>query len=70
MEHAEENVNDLKIKIKELNDKITELQSNCKHTNTTLKYFEDSKQVLKICSDCEKVIGYPTQEELREYDYL
>lgn len=70
MENIKSKINDIKENIKSLNDELTEIQLNCKHENIILKYYEDSKTVFKICADCEKIIGYPTSEELKENDYL
>tara|TARA_Y100000592_G_scaffold71993_1_gene112002 strand:+ start:155 stop:367 length:213 start_codon:yes stop_codon:yes gene_type:complete len=70
MENIRTKVNDIKNNIKLLTDELIELQNKCLHEDTSLKYYEDRKHVLKICNDCGKIIGYPTNEELKENDYL
>lgn len=70
MENIKNDVNDIKNQIKSLNNDLVEIQSNCTHEKTVLKYNEESKNVLKLCDNCEKVIGYPTQEELKNSDFL
>tara|TARA_R100001509_G_C4849875_1_gene209679 strand:- start:439 stop:651 length:213 start_codon:yes stop_codon:yes gene_type:complete len=70
MENIRTKVNDIKNNIKLLTDELIELQNKCLHEDTSLKYYEDKKHVLKICNDCGKIIGYPTNEELKENDYL
>lgn len=70
MENIKTKVNDIKNNIKLLTDELIELQNKCLHEDTSLKYYEDRKHVLKICNDCGKIIGYPTNEELKENDYL
>jgi len=70
MENIRTMVNDIKNNIKLLTDELIELQNKCLHEDTSLKYYEDRKHVLKICNDCGKIIGYPTNEELKENDYL
>ena len=70
MENIKNDVNDIKNQIKSLNNDLVEIQSNCTPEKTVLKYNEESKNVLKLCDNCEKVIGYPTQEELKDSDFL
>tara|TARA_R100001460_G_scaffold62437_2_gene102508 strand:- start:3915 stop:4127 length:213 start_codon:yes stop_codon:yes gene_type:complete len=70
MENIRTKVNDIKNNIKLLTDELIEIQNKCLHEDTSLKYYEDRKHVLKICNDCGKIIGYPTNEELKENDYL
>jgi hypothetical protein len=70
MENIRTKVNDIKNNIKLLNDELIEIQNKCSHEDTSIKYYEDRKQVLKICNDCGVIVGYPTNEELKENDYL
>ena len=70
MENIRTKVNDIKNNIKLLTDELIEIQNKCLHEDTSLKYYEDRKHVLKICNDCGKIIGYPSNEELKENDYL
>ena len=41
--------------------KINDIKDNIKSLKTDLK---------KICNICQKVLGYPTEDELRENDFL
>ena len=70
MENIRTKVNDIKNNIKLLTDELIEIQSKCPHENTSLKYYEDTKSVLKVCGECEKVLGYPNKEELEENDFI
>jgi len=70
MENIRIKVNDIKNNIKLLTDELIEIQSKCPHAHTSLKYYEDTKSVLKVCDDCGKIVGYPTNEELKENDYM
>ena len=57
MENIRTKVNDIKNNIKLLTDELIEIQNKCLHEDTSLKYYEDRKHVLKICNDCGKIIG-------------
>ena len=46
------------------------IQDGCEHNKFTIKFDSDSKSVRKICKDCEKVIGYPTEQELKDNNFL
>jgi hypothetical protein len=70
MENINQSVNEIKQQIKLLTDELVTLQTNCKHSNYNLKYYEESKSVLKVCGECEKVLGYPNKEELEENDFI
>ncbi len=70
MENIKHNVNEIKSQIKTLEEELNKIQGQCDHPNVVLKYDDNSKSVLKICNICEKVIGYPTTEELKNSDYL
>ena len=70
MENIKTKVDNIKNNIKLLTDELNEIQNECTHKNISLKYYEDTKTVLKVCVDCQKIIGYPTNQELRENDYL
>ena len=47
MENIKTKVNDIKNNIKLLTDELIELQNKCLHEDTSLKYYEDRKHVLK-----------------------
>jgi len=70
MENIKTKVDIIKNNIKSLTEELLELQTQCTHKNISLKYYEDTKTVLKVCVECQKIIGYPTNEELRENDYM
>lgn len=70
MENIKSKANDIKENIKSLKKELLEIQTSCSHEKLILRYNEDSKTVFKICSECEKIIGYPTKDELEKNDYL
>ena len=61
----EKKVENLKKEIKELESDINEIQSSCAHENIKITFNQDTKEVEKVCKDCDKKIGYPTDEELK-----
>ena len=70
MENNDKKVENIKKEIKILKEDIREIQSNCEHPQTKLKFSDKEKRVIKICTECEKRVGYPTNEELKENGYL
>lgn len=70
MENNDNKVENIKKEIKTLKEDIEEIQSNCEHTETKLKFLEEEKRVVKICLKCQKRVGFPTNEELKENGYL
>jgi len=70
LENNDKKVENIKKEIKILKEDIREIQSNCEHPQTKLKFSDKEKRVIKICSECEKRVGYPTNEELKENGYL
>ena len=69
MDNIRNEVNEIKDKIKSLNAELISIQNTCKHEKVMLKYNEETKNVLKVCDICGKIIGYPTQEELKDSDF-
>lgn len=58
-------------KVKSLNDQIKELekireqiQTECKHKNTYLKFTNETSKVKEFCCECEKELGYPENKKL------
>lgn len=70
MENNDKKVEDIKKEIKTLKEGIEEIQSNCKHPQNTLRFSNEDKRVIKICTECDKILGFPTNEELKENGYL
>jgi sulfur relay (sulfurtransferase) complex TusBCD TusD component (DsrE family) len=70
LENNDKKVENIKNEIKTLTENIKEIQITCTHDQTKLKYLEEEKRVVKICVNCEKRVGYPTNEELKENGYL
>ena len=70
MENNDKKVEDIKKEIKILKEDIEEIQSNCKHPQNMLRFSNEDKRVIKICTECDKIVGFPTNEELKENGYL
>jgi len=69
-EDKKKKINDIKDTIKSLKTDLKELQNNCTHSEDTIKFHAKTNSVRKICNICQKIIGYPTEDELRENDFL
>ncbi len=49
--------------------KLVDIQEECKHNGFIIKF--DSDNILrKVCNDCEKVIGFPSDQELKDNNFL
>lgn len=70
MENIKNSVTEIKSQIRALNIELEKLQSDCNHPEIILKYNDETKNVLKVCNICEKIIGYPNTEELKESDFI
>lgn len=61
---------DLKLIVKNAQIHIETVQLYCKHEEEKLSPIgESSPTICKVCADCEKVIGYPTEKELKDAAY-
>jgi hypothetical protein len=61
-------------KIKQINQEIKnlekirdEIQSNCRHKETYVKFSEKGGTPKTVCCNCEKEIGYPPQNKLEKF---
>jgi cyclopropane fatty-acyl-phospholipid synthase-like methyltransferase len=55
-----------------INKKIEDIQKKCPHFNTTVKQvrenLDSSSPVIRyVCDECLKILGYPTQQEIKKY---
>ncbi len=63
-------VSDTKDDIKQLNTALNELQETCTHKETTVKNISTSvAELRKVCKTCEKVLGYPNKDEMKDAGY-
>jgi hypothetical protein len=63
-------VSQYKEEINKLTQSILELQKECRHKESEVKNISSSGvELRKVCSHCSKVVGYPTQQELKEAGY-
>ena len=56
----------------EISKEIEDLQKICKHTNKVIKSIKENEDssttvIRRICDDCEKIIGIPTQQEIYKF---
>jgi len=56
--------------MKLLKKDLDQLQSVCLHDEYDVKFDIESNAIKKICKKCEKVIGYPTNQELKDNGYI
>lgn len=57
--------------IKSLEKELEEIQNSCYHPSYSIKNpphsGEGSFYLRKICDDCQLVLGYPSQEEIKNW---
>lgn len=70
MEDKNKKVNDIKGQIKSLKQDLKEIQSKCLHDECSIKFDDKGKSLRKICRDCEQIVGYPTEQELKDNGYI
>ena len=61
----ENSVENIKKEIKELESNIDEIQNSCSHNEIKIIFNQITKEVEKICKNCDKKLGYPTNDELK-----
>jgi hypothetical protein len=57
-------VKSLNSEIKRLEKLKEEIQSDCRHKNTYLKFEEGCSTIRVYCRDCEKQMGVPSPKEV------
>jgi hypothetical protein len=63
-------VENIKKEIKLLKKDLEGIQSVCLHKEYAIKFDVESHAIKKVCKKCEKVIGYPNDDELKENGYI
>lgn len=60
-------INQIEQTIKDLQKQKKQIQLLCDHKQRSLK-FMDEKNIVKIfCSNCNKELGYPNQQDLNKF---
>ena len=59
-------------KKREISKEIDNLQNNCKHLNKVIKSTKENEDsstfvIRRVCEDCNKIVGMPTQHEIYEF---
>jgi hypothetical protein len=66
----EQEIKKCKGEVNTLNERISELQEICNHSEMDIKNIHTSVFTLrKVCNICDKMIGYPTNSELKKAGY-
>ena len=55
-----------------ISKEIEDLQNMCEHKNKIIKSTKENEVssgfiIRRVCEDCNKIVGMPTQQELNEY---
>jgi hypothetical protein len=59
-------INQINDEIKNLERERIEIQTECQHKDTLIK-FDENKVPKVYCKDCNKLIGYPSDDELKNF---
>ena len=70
MEDDKKSIPKIKSEIKSLKKDIEEIQSKCPHSESIIKFDDEGKSLRKICKSCEHIVGYPTEQELKDNGFL
>ena len=69
-EDVSKSVSKFKTEIVKLNEKVNNIQEECKHLEYDVKPIRGTPiQVKKICKVCQMDLGFPTKEELKKTGY-
>ena len=69
-EDVSKSVSKFKSEIVKLNEKVNEIQEECKHLEYDVKPICGTPiQVKKICRVCQMDLGFPTKDELKKAGY-
>ena len=55
-----------------ISKEIENLQNMCKHKNKVIKSTKENEDtstfiIRRVCEDCDKIVGMPTQQEISEF---
>ncbi len=59
-------------KIREAEEELENLRKNCEHSEYIIKdtnFAQGGLELRKVCSFCDKMIGYPTAQDLKNNGY-
>jgi len=65
MENAR--INELNKQIKDLEKEKTEIQQECSHKLTKVKFLEGTNTMRLFCKECDSLLGFPNQQEIDEF---
>lgn len=61
-------INELNKQIKNLEKEKEEIQNNCTHKETYVKFLEGTSDMRLFCKSCEVLVGFPNEEQ--KYKFL
>ena len=59
-------VSHLQSKLNEIEKELNSIQKNCKHTSTITR-FDKHNQIKLYCNDCDKELGMPSSQQIKEF---
>ena len=62
------NVNNILSEISKLEKELLEFQKKCKHPGYKLDFRNGT--LIKICTDCQKFLGYPDDKDKKDAGYI
>jgi len=70
LENNEKSVEKIEKEIKTLKKTLDEIQEDCLHTSYKIKYLPNAKSPKRVCDECNKDIGYATDQELKDSGFM
>ncbi len=70
-EDIRKEVSSLEDTIKQAEKRLAEIQDECKHKETSVRDVRDGNttKIRIVCKDCDAIVGYPTEQQLKESGY-
>tara|TARA_B100000123_G_C25539486_1_gene344572 strand:+ start:214 stop:432 length:219 start_codon:yes stop_codon:yes gene_type:complete len=67
-ENISSKVNNIFAEISKLEKELLEFQKKCKHPGYKLDFKNGT--LIKICTDCQKFLGYPDDKDKKDAGYI
>ena len=67
-ENISSKVNNILAEISKLEKELLEFQKKCKHPGYKLDFRNGN--LIKICTDCQKFLGYPDDKDKKDAGYI
>jgi len=64
---TKQKVSSIKEKLHKLEKQLEEIQRDCPHNITSIKFVHQIKRASWVCDDCQHTVRIPNQEEIQRW---